>query len=352
MTLEKARREIDSIDDNIVELLNERAKKIKAVAAEKRKSNAPVFDPASESEVLGKLTSKAKDFPSKGIRSVFTEIFSFSRAMQQPLTVSFLGPKATFTHIAAIKKFVSQPDFKPEDSIAEVFDSVEKGKSSYGVVPVENSMEGSVNHTLDMFLDSNLSVVGEISLEVRHHLLSKYRLKEIKKVYSHPQAFAQCRKWLNRNLRGVELVEVSSTSKGAESAKLYLHSAAIASELAAKEFGLEIVDSSIQDSGANVTRFLVIGMGKPNRTGKDKTSILFSVRNKPGALFKALKAFHDFNINMTKIESRPAKTKAWDYVFFVDFQGFAEDEAVKKSLGELEKNCGFMKILGSYPEEA
>ena len=350
MSIEKARKEIDSIDGQIVKLLDKRAVKVKNIAAEKSKGHKAVFDPTREAEVLGKISGKSRVFPKEGIEAVFSEVLSASRSLQGSMKIAFLGPEASFTHMAAIKKFGQSAEYVPVDSISDVFSAVEKGQVSFGVAPIENSTEGTVNHTQDMFLGSQLNIVGEIYLDIHHHLLSNVRPIEIKKIYSHPQAFAQCRKWLNKNYPKAELVEVSSTTKGAESATLYHSSAAIASLLAAKKYNLKIASENIEDLANNTTRFLVIGKALKKRTGKDKTSIVLSVKHEAGALFKALEAFKKHNVNMTKIESRPTKLKNWEYVFFVDVQGFLEDDDIKKALKDMERHTGFINILGSYPE--
>ena len=240
----------------------------------------------------------------------------------------------------------------PVDSIAEVFAAVEKGDAAFGVAPIENSTEGTINHTLDMFMESNLNIAAEIYLDIHHNLLSNNRLIEVKKVYSHQQAFAQCRNWIAKNLPAAELIQVSSTTKGAESATLYHSSAAIASELAASKYSLKVIARNIEDLSNNTTRFLVIGKAEAKRTGKDKTSILFSVRHEASALFRALESFRKYSVNMTKIESRPTKMKTWEYVFFVDVQGFVGDKKIRKGLEHMAKHADFVKILGSYPEEA
>ncbi|MFH1256564.1 MAG: prephenate dehydratase [Candidatus Diapherotrites archaeon] len=353
MGLEEERKKIDEIDAKVLSLIGERLAIAKKIAEEKRKKGEEVLVPAREKEVLESLVKNANGkIPREAVEAIYSEVLSASRQAQERQKIAFLGPRTTFTHMAALKKFGSMAEFIAKDSIKEVFDAVEKKEAAYGVVPIENSTEGTVNHTLDMFIDSDLGIVGEIQLEINHCLLSKFELFEVKKVYSHPQAFAQCRNWLGKNLPTVELVESPSTAKAAEEAKLYLKSAAIASELAAKDFGLNVLAKNIEDSAHNFTRFFVIGKASMKRTGKDKTSLVFSVKHEAGSLFNALKAFHEFNVNMTKIESRPTKKKTWEYVFFVDVQGFIEDEKVKKALERMKQNCMFLRVLGSYPEEA
>ena len=351
MELNEIRKKIDGIDSEILSLLQQRLELAKEIGKAKAENGKPVFVPSREAEILNRLLKKKGGIPAESVKSVFSEIIAMSRAAEKQLAIAFLGPKTTFTHAAALKKFGSSAKLIDYASISDVFNSVEKQEADYGVVPIENSIEGTVSHTLDMFLDSSLNIAAEIMLDIKHCLLSKNSLSEIKTVYSHPQAFAQCRKWLIKNLPKAELVEASSTAKAAEQASKTKNSAAIASEMAAPEFSLNIIAGSIEDSATNVTRFLVIGKEQNSATGKDKTSIMFSVQHKAGTLFNALKAFADNNISMTKIESRPAKKKLWEVVFFVDFEGFKEDANVKEALAELEKQCLFVKILGSYPEE-
>ncbi|MDD5237260.1 MAG: prephenate dehydratase, partial [Candidatus Omnitrophica bacterium] len=250
---------------------------------------------------------------------------------------------------AALKKFGSSVGYIPCDSISNVFLEVEKGTVDYGVVPVENSIEGAVTYTLDMLVDSDLKVCAQIILDISHNLLAKCPINKIKRLYSIPQVFGQCRMWLNENLPGVEQVEVSSTTRAAQIAAKEKGSACIASSFAAKVYGLKVLAADIEDSPYNITRFLVIGDTDVPVTGKDRTSILFSIKDRVGALHDMLLPFKKYKINMTKIESRPSKKKAWDYLFFVDFNGHYKNPNVKKALSDLEDKCKFLKILGSYP---
>ncbi len=349
--MDKIRKRIDAVDDKILSLLQQRLHLAEAIGREKKANSKLVFVPAREAIVLDRLLKKRGKLPAASLKGIFSEIIAACRAAEKPLVVSYLGPKTTFTHMAALKKFGSTVQLAARDSIESVFSSVEKGEADYGVVPVENSIEGTVSHTLDMFMDSSLNIVSEIVTDVRHHLLSRSSLQKIKTVYSHPQALAQCRRWLAKNLPKAEFVEASSTARAAELAALHRNSAAVASGLAAKEFNLGIVARNLEDAAANVTRFLVIGKEQNSMSGKDKTSIMFSVKHRAGALFRALQPFERHGINMTKIESRPSRKKLWEVIFFVDFEGFKEDEKVKKALAELEQHCLFVKVLGSYPEE-
>ena len=267
--------------------------------------------------------------------------------------VAYLGPKATLTHAAAIAEFGKNAEYLAYNSIDEIFENVEKGNADSGIVPEENSDKGIVNHTFDRFAESSLGIKGEISIPAIYSLLSNSSLNEIRKIYSDAPAFAQCRKWISKNLPKAELIETSSTTKGAESATVYHSSAAIASRLAAEEFKLKIVAENIADLANNYLRFLVIGKGNGNKaTGKDKTSLMFSVKNEPGALFNVLKPLHDNKVNMTKIELGSAKMRTGEYAFFVDVQGFKDDAAIKKVIAKMQPSCGFIRILGSYPEKA
>jgi chorismate mutase/prephenate dehydratase len=264
--------------------------------------------------------------------------------------VAYLGPRATFTHLACLQKFGNSAQYLPVASIKEVFNEVERDRAHFGIVPIENSTEGVVNHTLDMFIDSNLVIYGEVLQEVSHHLLSKTgRMEDIKTIYSHPHAIAQCRNWLETNVPKIPVAEVPSTARAAELSANDSTVAAIASELAAELYGLKVVRSRIEDNVNNFTRFLVLSQKPPERTGKDKTSVMLSVKDKVGALYDLLRPFASNGINLTKIESRPSRRKAWEYIFFVDIEGHVDEDRVKKALEEIKGRCLFMKILGSYP---
>ncbi len=350
--LKKLRKEIDQIDEEILKLLNRRAEVVLEIAEEKRKKNERFYVPHREHEILQRLTRLNKGpFPNDALRIIFREIISASLSLEEPLKVACLGPLATFTHLAAIRHFGSFAKIIPVDSIKDVFEAVLDKSADYGVVPIENSNEGVVSHTLDMFMDVDLKVSAEIMLEVTHNLLSKSGdIKKIKKIYSHPQAFAQCRRWLERNMPDAELVDTTSTAKAAELAARDPKGAAIASDLAAKMYDLKFVKRSIEDNKNNYTRFLVISEDFPPPTGKDKTSIMLSIKDKPGALFEVLTPFYKEKINLTKIESRPSKRKAWEYIFFIDLEGHINDKKVLKALKSIEKYCIFLKVLGSYPK--
>jgi chorismate mutase / prephenate dehydratase len=350
--LDRLRKSIDMLDDELLNLLNRRSEIVIEVGNIKRTQKSTFYKPDRERQILERLTGLNEGpFPNDALKAIYREILSASVSLEEPLKVTCLGPLGTFTHLAALRHFGSSSAFVPVDSIKKVFENVETGKAEYGVVPIENSNEGVVSYTLDMFMDSDLQVVAEIILEVSHNLLSKQtNITKIKKVYSHPQALAQCRGWLESNMPGVPAKEATSTAKAAELAAREKDTAAIASEIAARMYDLNILERNIQDSRRNITRFLVISKEFPHRTGNDKTSVMFSIKHKPGSLYEVLLPFKRAKINLTKIESRPSKRKAWEYIFFVDMEGHVEDKKVKKAIDSLKENCLYLKVLGSYPQ--
>lgn len=351
MSLKRLRNKVDSIDSGILKLLNKRAEIILDIGKMKAKKNGAIYVPAREKSVYEKLVNKNKGpMPDNSVKAIFREIMSGSLQLERPLKIAYFGPEFTFTHLASMKKFGSSVEYTSCPTISDVFAEVERKRADYGVVPIENSIEGAVNHTLDMFADSDLKICSEVFLDISHNLLSKESSrKNIVKVYSHPQVFGQCRLWLETNLPRAELIEVSSTAKAAEIASKEKRSACIATEPAAKKHHLRILCSSIEDSSHNVTRFLVIGNTDVRPTGEDRTSIMFSVKDRAGALHDMLVPFKKYGINLTKIESRPSKVRAWEYYFFVDMEGHYLDSRLKRALDELKKVSSYMKVLGSYP---
>lgn len=349
--LKKLRKEIDLIDQEIVGLLNKRASIVLKVGKTKQVKQLKVHSPERERAILDRLgKNNPGPFPNETLKLIYEEIISASVALQQPLKIAYFGPSATYTHLAARRKFGSSSEYVPESTIKEVFESVLRGKVSYGVVPIENSTEGVVNYTLDMFMDSDLMIASEIMLEISHNLLSKTgKKKDVKKIYSHPQPKAQCRSWLERNFPGVPIIDETSTAAAAKRVSRNPSGAAVASELAASVYDLKFIEKGIEDNKRNVTRFLIIAKDSPGKTGNDKTSIMFSIKDKPGALFLILNPFAKNKINLTKIESRPSKRKAWEYIFFVDMKGHIEDKNVMKAIKDVQKECLFFKVLGSYP---
>lgn len=347
------RKEIDRIDDEILRLLNERSKSVIEIGKLKKQQDAGanLHTPAREAAIIERLVKQnTGPFPSEAIRPVYREIMSASLSLEGPQKVAYLGPRATFTHMACMQKFGASAQYIPVNSIKEVFSEVERGRANFGVVPIENTTEGVVNHTLDMFIDSNLLIYGEVLQEVSHHLMSKTGVAEdVKKICSHPQAIAQCRNWIENHMPHVLVSEVASTARAAEMCFDDPSIAAIASELAAQLYGLKVIKSRIEDNVNNFTRFLVLSQKPPQRTGKDKTSLMLSIKDKVGALYDLLRPFASHGLSMTKIESRPSRRKAWEYIFFVDIEGHIEEERVKKAIEEITGRCLFMKVLGSYP---
>jgi chorismate mutase/prephenate dehydratase len=349
--LGKLRKEIDGIDNEILGLLNKRARNVLDIAHIKRNEKAKFYSPEREREILERLTSLNKGpFPNEAVKVIFREILSASLSLEEPLRIGCLGPLATFTHLAAIRHFGSASVIVPVITIKEVFDAVEAEKADFGVVPIENSTEGIISYTLDLFMDYDLKVSAEVMLKITHNLLSKSGDKaKIRKIYSFSPPTAQCRRWLAANMAGVPIIEATSTANAAELASRDDEAAAIASELAAEIYNLKFVEKSIEDSKHNFTRFLVISKEFPKKSGRDKTSVMFSVKNKPGSLYSVLEPFKKAKINLTKIESRPSKRKAWEYIFFVDMEGHIEDKKLKKAVESMRDDCLYLKVLGSYP---
>lgn len=350
MSLQEHRQAIDALDADIVRLLNERTKHVLEIGAIKTRQGAEIYAPHRERAVFERVT-KLNQGPitNEGLRAIYREVMSSALSLERSLVVAYLGPEATFTHQAAIRKFGSSLSYASQKTIADVFNEVSKHRADYGVVPVENSTEGVVTHTLDMFVDSDLKIVSQIVLRISHCLAAKCRREAIKKLYVHPQTLAQCRGWIQRTLPHAELVETSSNARSAELAATEKNVGAITGQLAADRYKVPVIEADIQDNSANATRFLVLGRQCGPTTGADRTSIMFSIRDEAGALHKALAPFRRFRINMTKIESRPSKRKAWEYFFFVDADGHAEDKKVAKAIELLGHHCSFVKVLGSYP---
>jgi chorismate mutase/prephenate dehydratase len=348
------RRKIDQIDEKILKLLSDRGKWVQVIGKIKKSKGASFHVPEREAVLLSRLKGRNRGpYSNQALEAVFREILSASLALEAPLHVAYLGPEATFTHLAAIRRFGISAQFHPQDTLRQVFEEVANRRVDYGIVPIENSTEGVVSHTLDLFMEFTLQISGEIQMEISHNLLAKQnRLEKIKKVYSHPHALAQCRNWLEEHLPHATLKPVASTARAAEMAANDKSSAAIANAYAANIYGLMALRKHIEDHPNNFTRFLVIGHHNPGPTGHDKTSIMFSAKDEPGVLFKILRPLASSSINLTKIESRPLKKKTWEYVFFIDMDGHAEDRKVARALKQMEKVCSFVQVLGSYPKEA
>jgi len=351
------RTRIDQLDEQLQQLITERAECAQEVARIKNISSASAdssdyYRAEREAEVLRTVMERNNGpLADEEMVRLFQEIMSACLALQHPMKIAFLGPEGTFTQAAAHAHFGKSVSTVPLAAIDEVFREVESGAVHYGVVPVENSTEGIVNYTLDMFIQSPLKICSEVELRIHHHLMASVDdLQQVTKVYAHQQALAQCREWLDRNLSGVDCIAVSSNAEAARAVKNKKCVAAIASEAAADIYQLGILARNIEDNPDNATRFLVVGRKAPGKSGNDKTSLLLTAANKPGALQAMLKPFADNNISLTRVESRPSHSGTWDYVFFVDIEGCAEDDNVGRALQELNGVASMIKILGSYPK--
>jgi chorismate mutase/prephenate dehydratase len=347
------RKRIDSLDAELVELLNRRAEFASVIGRSKRERGDSIFVPHREQEVFKRLDSLNQGpMPDSALRAIWREIMSASFALEQPLRICHFGQPGAFTHLAAKLKFGESVSYTPVEDIATVFTEVEKQHADYGVVPIENSTDGSITDTIDAFLATNLRIINELHLRIRHHLMSSSARADIKRIYSRHTVFRQCRGWLSANMPGVELVEIVSTTKAAERAAKEPGAAAIGHQEAAKLFGLPLVASDIQDNPHNVTRFVVIA--PPARaaqpSGNDKTSVMFGVKDRPGALYDCLLPFHRSGINLARIESRPSRRKPWEYLFFIDLFGHHRDSAVQAALDELRQHTSTLEVLGSYPK--
>jgi chorismate mutase/prephenate dehydratase len=352
MSLSDWRKEIDRIDEEVVNLLNRRAELAQQIGHAKSRAQSHYFTPEREHAVYQRLRTLNKGpLENAAFRAIYREVMSACLALEKPLTVAFLGPEGTFSHMATIAKFGASSRAMPQASIADVFGEVERSSCDYGMVPVENSWAGVVPETLDTFMTSNLRVVSELYQPIVHNLLSKAEdLGAIKRLYTHFQPLAQCRQWLRNHLPNAEQIEASSTSKAADLASQDPESAAIATILASEKYELPVLCAHIEDNPSNNTRFLVLGYNEPEPTGKDKTSIVFAVHNRAGELVHALNAFEKYDVNLTMIESRPNKTSAWEYLFYIDLQGHIKDAPVSKALKLLGEQALLVRVLGSYPE--
>lgn len=352
--LQAIRERIDQLDAELQNLINERASLAQEVARVKLEAGdaAQFYRPEREAQVLRTVRDRNQGpLDAEEMARLFREIMSACLALEHPMTIAYLGPEGTYTQAAALKHFGHSVTTHPMATVDEVFREVEAGAADYGVVPVENTTEGVVPRTLDRFQSSSLSISGEVVLRIHHQLLSRAdSLSEVKRIYSHPQSLGQCREWLDANLPTVERIELSSNAEAARRVSKEAGAAAIAGEAAGELYGLQVLAANIEDEPDNTTRFLVIGKSGTPPSGEDKTSLLISTRNEPGALFRLLEPFSRNNISMSRIESRPSRRGMWDYVFFIDVNGHAEDAHLSQALDELAKETTLMKILGSYPK--
>lgn len=345
------RNKIDVFDKQIVRLLNQRASAALTIGKIKSRSKGEAYVPAREKAVMNNIAKTSRGpLPYPALASIYREIMSASLALEKNIKVVYLGPPATFSHQAALRRFGKSVGYLPCETIDDVFDRVQRQDADYGVVPVENSIEGAVVTTLDRFVDTPLKICAEIYQPISHYLLSSGTRRGIKRILSHPNVFGQCRQWLRGEIPQAELIPVASTARAAEMAAKDKHAAAIASRLAAEVYRLQILNTDIQDISGNMTRFLVVGQSSAEKTGTDKTSLLFSVKHQAGSLHRALGSLKKYNLNMTKIESRPSRQKAWEYLFFVDIEGHLTDVNIRKALHDLDKHCLLLTILGSYPK--
>ena len=345
--LSDLRRRVDQLDEDIVRLLNERAQLSGEIG--KLKDGGPVYAPAREAEVYDRVVAaSAGVLPAEALRRIYGEIVSSSRALQAPLRVAFLGPEATFSHQAALSHFGSATTLLPVPTIPDVFKETEVGRADYGVVPIENSTEGAVTFSLDSFVESDLKACAEFRLEIHQAVMSRVALSDVKVVYSHPQALAQCRGWLRTHLAAVPVVETASTVGAAEQASREANAAAIGPEVAAAVYGLNVLEPRAEDVAGNVTRFLVIGRHMGERTGRDRMGMLFSIKDRVGVLRDVLALFASAGINLTKIESRPSKRRVWDYLFFVDLDAHPEEPGMAQVLNDLQELTVFVKVLGAW----
>lgn len=354
--LENARKEIDEIDDQIIDLLNKRGNAVIKIGSIKKALNIEVSQPNREKEVFDRIKRKRTVFKKSSIESIWKELISASKVIQDKTSrIGYLGPIGTFTHQAALEYFPKAgSEFIPYKDLTEIFDYIEKGKIDYGVVPIENTLQGTVRETLDLLIDRSLIIHGEIDLRIVQNLISLKGadISRIKNIFSHPQAFSQTRSWIKANLPNANLIDVSSTAEAIRRVRKLNDPtyAAIGTEFASDIYDLEVANSMIEDDTTNFTRFLIISKNiNPIKEGKMKTSIVFVTKHEPGALYWVLKIFSDASINLSKIESRPFKKVRWEYIFLVDFEGDNDDENVKEALRLIETNVVWLKILGSYP---
>ncbi len=352
MSLDELRRRIDEIDARILELLLERARVAEQVGGLKDSADAAIYAPDREARLLRRLTAgELAPLDAEAVQAVFREIVSICRGLQRLPAVAYLGPEHTFSHLAARKRFGRSARLIPVASIGDIFDAVQRGNADFGVAPIQNSTEGVVGTTLDSLLETSLRICAEVYVQVNHYLAARGAISDVRQVHSHPQVLGQCRRWLREHLPGVAQVATASSSAAAENAAADPTIAAICTREAARAFGLTLLGEKIEDLADNRTRFFVVGDLDVPPTGDDKTSVVFSTPHRAGALHTALGAFAEHGINLTLIESRPARGRLWEYVFFVDFEGHRQDPGPAAALDRLRDFCPLLKILGSYPSE-
>ena len=350
LDLEALRRQIDDLDQQIVKLLNTRAEVVVKIGRAKQAAGGQIYAPDREKAVLDRVAQlNTGPLPQRTLQAIYRELMSGSFALEKPLRVGYLGPEGSFSHMAAMRKFGASIEYLPLADIRAVFEESGKGHIDLGMVPIENSVGGGVIDTMDAFVEHDVRVCAEVLVQIHHNLLANCAPDEITMIASKPEVFAQCRNWLSRSFRKVDLIPVASTAKAAEMAAQQRGLAAIGSTLAAELYNLKIVFAGIEDNPANMTRFFVIGHTSPKPTGNDKTALMFTTAHRPGALVEVLNVLGAYGVNMTNIDTRPSKRRNWEYYFFVDCEGHMEDENVAKAVEEARGHCLEMHVLGSFP---
>ena len=350
MSLDELRKKIDELDNQLVKLLNERARVVVDIGKLKNKTDKPVYAPDREKDVFVRII-KANEgpLPDRCLTAIWRELMSGSFVLERPLRIGYLGPAGSFSHNASMLKFGQSVEYEPLADITSIFDEVSKGHCDLGLAPVENTMGGGVIETLDALIDSDVKVCAEVLMAIHHNLLGNCSLQEVEKIYSKPEVFVQCRNWLSATFKGTQTVPVASTARAAQLVANEPKAAAIGSSIAAELYGLRIICENIEDIANNVTRFLVISREDAKPTGEDKTAILFSTAHKTGALSEVLDIFKRYGINLTNIESRPSRKRQWEYYFFVDFLGHRTEKHILEGLEESREHCLQLSILGSFP---
>ncbi|MFP4354105.1 MAG: prephenate dehydratase [Phycisphaerae bacterium] len=348
--LESLRKQIDQLDKQLVDLLNQRARVVVDVGKAKQSDGTPIYAPDREHAVLARIGQMNQGpLPQRTLQAIYRELMSGSFALEKPLRIGFLGPEGSFSHMASMRKFGQSVEHRPLADIRAVFEEVARGHCDLGLVPIENSVRGGVIDTMDSFIGTSVHICAEVLVEIHHNLLANTAPEQIKLIASRPEVFAQCRNWLSTSFHPVELLPVASSSRAAEMAASEQGLAAIGSTLAADLYGLKTVFSNIEDTPNNMTRFFVISKNPAKRTGKDKTTLMFTTAHKSGALVEVLKVLAHYDVNLTNIDTRPSKRQNWEYYFFVDAEGHAEDHNFAEAIAEARNHCGEMHVLGSYP---
>lgn len=350
MSLEELRRQIDAIDEQLVEMLNQRARVVIEIGRLKSAGGAPIYAPDREKQVLEKIRAANRGpLPDKTLAAIYRELMSGSFALEKPLRIAYLGPEGSYSHLAATGKFGASVEYEPVTDIRGVFEEVSREHADFGVVPIENSVGGGVIDTLDALIETDIQICAEINRAIHHNLLANCPMEAIERVYSKPEVFAQCQRWLSETALTTKTMPVASTSRAAEMARDEAGSAAIGSTLAAELYSLKVVCANIEDNPNNVTRFFVIGREAAQPTGEDKTSIVFTTVDKPGALVDVLDKIRSAGVNMSFIESRPSKKRNWEYYFFVDMVAHHSDPKLQQAVEEARPHCLRLNLLGSYP---